>query len=181
MSQLGLQTIALETAAEAIMITDAEGVMLWVNPAFTTTTGYTAEEAIGKTPRILKSGTHTDTFYRTFWKTIRAGETWRSEFVNRHKDGHIYYGEHTVTPVRDAIGTVTHFVGIMHDVTEARVAEVKQRELDKQLHHSQKLEALGTLAGGAAHELNNDLLLRTGLRRTQLERPGALQHRRGRV
>jgi len=133
-SQLGLQTIALETAADAIMITDAEGVMLWVNPAFTTTTGYTAEDAIGKTPRILKSGTHTDAFYRTFWKTILAGETWRSEFVNRHKDGHIYYGEHTVTPVRDAAGTVTHFVGIMHDVTERKRAEVQLREAHGQLH-----------------------------------------------
>ncbi|HXA15813.1 MAG TPA: PAS domain S-box protein [Thermoanaerobaculia bacterium] len=132
-SQLGLQNIALETAAEAVMITDAEGVMLWVNPAFTTMTGYTAEEAIGKTPRILKSGTHTEAFYSKFWKTILAGERWRSEFVNRHKDGRIYFGEHTVTPVRDAAGTVTHFVGIMHDITERKHAEVQLHEAHEQL------------------------------------------------
>ncbi len=131
--QLGLQTIALETAADAVMITDAEGVMLWVNPAFTTTTGYTADEAIGKTPRILKSGTHTEAFYRTFWKTILAGNVWRSEFVNRHKDGRIYYGEHTVTPVRDSSGTVTHFVGIMHDITERKRAEEQLRDAHAQL------------------------------------------------
>ncbi|HEX7677052.1 MAG TPA: PAS domain S-box protein [Thermoanaerobaculia bacterium] len=151
--QLGLQTIALETAAEAIMITDAEGVMLWVNPAFTTTTGYTAEEAIGKTPRILKSDTHPEAFYRKFWKTIRAGETWRSEFVNRHKDGHIYYGEHTVTPVRDAAGTVMHFVGIMHDVTERKQAEVQLREAHAQLRelldHSPAVLYALTLDGDA--------------------------------
>jgi PAS domain S-box-containing protein len=132
-SQLRLQNIALETAADAIMITDAEGVMLWVNPAFSTTTGYTAEEAIGRTPRILKSGKHPEDFYRTFWKTILAGKAWRSEFVNRHKDGSIYYGEHTVTPVRDAAGTITHFVGIMHDITERKRAEEQLRDAHAQL------------------------------------------------
>lgn len=132
-SQLRLQTIALETAADAIMITDAEGVILWVNPAFTAVTGYTAEEAIGRTPRILKSGTHTEAFYLTFWKTILSGKVWRSEFVNRHKDGRIYYGEHTVTPVRDAAGTVTHFVGIMHDITERKRAEGELRDAHAQL------------------------------------------------
>ncbi len=132
-SQLRLQNIALETAADAIMITDAEGMMLWVNPAFSATTGYTSEEAIGRTPRILKSGTHTEAFYRTFWKTILAGKVWRSEFVNRHKDGRIYYGEHTVTPVRDAAGTITHFVGIMHDITERKRAEAELRDAHAQL------------------------------------------------
>ena len=132
-SQLGLQTIALETAADAIMITDAEGVIVWVNPAFTAVTGYTPEEAIGKTPRILKSGTHTEAFYHAFWKRILAGKVWRSEFVNRHKDGRIYYGEHTVTPVHDAAGTITHFVGIMHDVTERKHAEEQLHEAHGQL------------------------------------------------
>jgi PAS domain S-box-containing protein len=132
-SQLGLQTIALETAADAIMITDAEGVILWVNSAFTTTTGYTAEEAIGKTPRILKSGLHDEAFYRKLWKSILAGETWRSEFANRRKDGSIYYDEHTITPVLDAAGTITHFVGIMHDITERKRAEEQLRETHAQL------------------------------------------------
>jgi PAS domain S-box-containing protein len=131
--QLGLQTIAMETSADAIMITDAEGVMLSVNPAFTTTTGYTAEEAVGKTPRILRSGTHTEAFYSKFWKTILTGERWRSEFVNRHKDGRIYYSEQTVTPVCDAAGTITHFVGIMHDITERKHAEEQLREAHAQL------------------------------------------------
>jgi len=132
-SQLGLQTIALESADDSVIITDAEGALLWVNPAFTETTGYTPEEAIGRTPRILKSGTHTEAFYNTFWKTILAGKTWRSEFVNRHKDGHIYYAEHTVTPVLDAAGAITHFVGIMHDITERKHAEDLLHEAHAQL------------------------------------------------
>jgi two-component system cell cycle sensor histidine kinase/response regulator CckA len=131
LGQLELQNTALETAADAILITDAEGVIFWVNPAFTTITGYSAEEAIGKTPRILKSGEHTEAFYSTFWKTIGAGKTWRSEFINRHKDGHIYYGEHTVTPVRDAAGTITHFVGIMHDITERKLTQDELHESER--------------------------------------------------
>jgi PAS domain S-box-containing protein len=131
--KLGLQTIALETAGDAILITDAEGVILWVNPAFTKTTGYSPEEALGQTPRILKSGRHNEAFYRAFWQTILAGKPWRSEFVNRHKDGRIYFGEHTVTPVRDATGTITHFVGIMHDITDRKRAEEQLRDAHEQL------------------------------------------------
>ena len=130
--QLELQTTALETAADAILITDAEGVILWVNAAFTTTTGYTAKEAIGKTPRILKSGLHDDAFYRRFWETIRGGGTWRSEFANRHKGGSIYYDEHTVTPVRGTGGSITHFVGVMHDITERKRAEEELRDAHAQ-------------------------------------------------
>jgi len=131
LGQLQLQNTALETAADAILITNARGVIFWVNPAFTTTTGYTAEEAIGKTPRILKSDEHTKAFYRAFWQTILSGKTWRGEFVNRHKDGHLYYGEHTVTPVCDSAGAVTHFVGIMHDVTERKLTQNELHESER--------------------------------------------------
>ncbi|HSY49926.1 MAG TPA: PAS domain S-box protein [Thermoanaerobaculia bacterium] len=131
--RLELQNTALETSADAILITDAEGVILWVNPAFTATTGYTAGEAIGKTPRILKSGLHDAEFYRKFWETIRGGGTWRSEFANRRKDGSIYYDEHTVTPVRGAGGSITHFVGVMHDITERKRAEEELRDAHAQL------------------------------------------------
>jgi PAS domain S-box-containing protein len=150
--KLALQSIALETAGDAVLITDAEGAILWVNPAFTKITGYTAEEAIGKTPRILKSGKHTDAFYRTFWQTIRGGETWQSEFINRHKDGDLFYGQHTVTPVRDAAGTITQFVGIMHDITKRRRAEEQLRDAHEQLRalleHSPAVLYSLTLEGG---------------------------------
>jgi PAS domain S-box-containing protein len=133
MSLLMLQTTALETAADAMLITDADGVILWVNPAFTDATGYTSEESIGQTPRILKSGVQEDAFYRNFWETIRSGHTFRGEFVNRRKDGTIYYDEHTVTPVFAKDGSITHFVGVMHDITERKQSEEQLREAHSQL------------------------------------------------
>jgi len=131
--QMALQATALETAANAIIMTDQKGVILWVNPAFTALTGYTAEEILGKTPRVLKSGKHDQKFYHDFWQTITSGKTWRSEFINRHKDGSIYYDEHTVTPVRSQAGEITHFIGIMNDVTERKRAEEELRAAHAQL------------------------------------------------
>jgi PAS domain S-box-containing protein len=132
-NQLGLQTTALETAADAILITDRRGTILWVNPAFSTMTGYSSDEVVGNTPRILKSGSHDAEFYRQFWQTISSGLVWRGEFTNRCKDGSIRYDEHTVSPVIGQDGEVTHFVGVMHDVTERKRAEEELRSTHAQL------------------------------------------------
>ncbi|HEX7517208.1 MAG TPA: PAS domain-containing protein, partial [Chthoniobacterales bacterium] len=115
--QLLLQSTAVETADSAVLVTNRSGAILWVNPAFTALTGYTAEEVLGKTPRVLKSSKHDQTFYRKLWKTILSGQTWRGEFTNRRKDGSLFYDEHTITPVRSEGVEITHFIGIMHDVT----------------------------------------------------------------
>jgi two-component system cell cycle sensor histidine kinase/response regulator CckA len=123
--QRRLQATALETTANAILITDRKGAILWVNAAFTNLTGYSGGEVLGKTPRVLKSGAHDQAFYRGLWETITAGETWRGEFTNRRKDGTIFYDEHTITPVRDAGGKITHYIGILHDVTERKRAEAE--------------------------------------------------------
>ena len=131
--QLALQATALETAENAVMITDRAGTILWVNLAFTATTGYSPSEAIGKTPRLLKSGRHDPDFYRAFWRTICSGQTWRGEFINQHKDGNIYYEEHTVTPVRSESGTITHFVAIMNDVTEHKRLKADAASHERQL------------------------------------------------
>jgi PAS domain S-box-containing protein len=133
MSLLTLQSTALETTADAMLITDAHGVIIWVNPAFTTATGYAPDEVIGKTPRILKSGLQDEAFYRRFWETISSGQTFRGEFINRRKDGSVYFDEHTVTPVCAVDGAVTHFVGVMHDITERRRTEEQLREANAQL------------------------------------------------
>jgi len=133
MSLLTLQAAALETSADAMLITDADGSIIWVNAAFTKATGYASDEVIGQTPRILKSGLQDDAFYLRFWQTIRGGNTFRGEFVNRRKDGTIYYDEHTVTPVRAADGTITHFVGVMHDITVRRRTEEELRNANAQL------------------------------------------------
>jgi PAS domain S-box-containing protein len=132
-NQLGLQTTALETAADAILITDRQGRILWVNPAFSTMTGYSSDEVVGNTPRMLKSGMHDPEFYRRFWQTITSGQVWRGEFTNRSKDGSIRYDEHTVSPVIGPDGEVTHYVGVMHDVTERKRAEEELRDTHAQL------------------------------------------------
>ena len=99
--KIQLQRAALKATANGIVITDINGVIEWVNPAFTTLTGWTAEEAIGDTPRILRSGNHSSAFYARMWEQLKAGEVWRGEMYNRRKDGTLYPEEQTITPVRD--------------------------------------------------------------------------------
>ncbi len=134
--QTRLQTAALEAAANAIVIADRHGCINWVNPAFTLLTGYSAQEAIGRNPRILKSGTHPASYYQDLWKTILSGNVWKGEMTNRRKDGTLYTEELTITPVLDADNRVSHFVAIKQDVSERkrteenlRVSEERYREL----------------------------------------------------
>ncbi len=134
-SQLRLLNVALDTAANGVLVTDRAGQILWANPAFTELTGYTLAEAAGQTPRLLRSGLHDAPFYEAFWKTISAGRTWRGEFTNRRKDGRLYHDEHTVTPVCGAGGRITHFIGIMHDVTARKEAEDELRRANTKLRH----------------------------------------------
>jgi two-component system NtrC family sensor kinase len=122
---LQLQVMAVDAAANAIVITDHEGIILSVNPAFTRLTGFSAEEAIGHTPGILKSGAQDPDMYRELWATIRAGRVWRGRLVNRRKDGSQYTEEQTITPVTGEGGVVTHFIAVKQDVTEFR--EVSER------------------------------------------------------
>ena len=114
---LRLQSTALESAANAIVITNREGTILWVNPAFTSLTGYTAEEAIGQNPRVLKSGKHDASFYKNLWDTVLSGQVWRSEIINLRKDGRLYTEEMTITPVRDERGEISHFIAIKQNIT----------------------------------------------------------------
>jgi len=113
----GLPLAALEAVANTVVITDADGTILWVNAAFTLLTGYAAAEAIGQNPRMLKSGAHEAPFYRDLWATVRAGRVWSGEMINRRKDGSTYVEEQTITPVRSADGTIAHFIAIKQDVT----------------------------------------------------------------
>jgi len=114
---------ALNAAANAVVIADRKGRIVWINRAFTELTGYTAQEVIGQNPRILKSGTHGSDVYDQLWRTILSGRVWRGEMVNRRKDGSLYYEDMTVTPVRDEFGSIGHFIAIKQDVTAHRQAE----------------------------------------------------------
>jgi len=133
--QILLQATALEAAANAIVITDREGRILWINRAFELLTGFPAEEVAGKDMRILNSDTQDEAFFTTMWETILAGRTWHGKMVNIRKDGIKYIEEQTITPVRDETGEITHFIAIKQDITDRREAEerIEQQTEDLQL------------------------------------------------
>jgi PAS domain S-box-containing protein len=143
-------SVAIEQAAEAVIMTDTAGVILYVNPAFERVTGYSSADVIGKTPNILKSGEHDPSFYTQMWDTIKAGGVWKGVFINKKKNGELYHVATTITPVRAKDGAITQYVGINRDIT----AEI---EMEKRAMQSQKLQAIGTLSGGIAHDFNNIL------------------------
>jgi two-component system, cell cycle sensor histidine kinase and response regulator CckA len=129
--QILVRTGALEAAANAVVITDTHGCILWVNSAFSRLTGYSAAEALGRNPRMLSSGTHDLAFYANLWKTIKEGRVWSGEVVNRRKDGTLYTEDMTITPVRSEAGDITHFVAIKQDVTARHEMEAAQRESEQ--------------------------------------------------
>jgi PAS domain S-box-containing protein len=142
---------AVEQAAEAIMITDATGRILYVNSGFERTSGYAREEAIGQNPRILKSGKQDAEFYRRMWAMLAAGEVWSGRLINKRKDGTLYEEDGAISPMRDGAGKIVNYVAVKRDVT-------REAALEKQLRQAQKMEVVGKLAGGVAHDFNNILM-----------------------
>ncbi|RIK39811.1 MAG: hypothetical protein DCC57_19970, partial [Chloroflexi bacterium] len=138
--QLELHSAALAATANAIVITDTAGTIQWVNPAFTRLTGYSAAEAIGQNPRILKSGVNSARFYRELWETIQDGRVWHNEeVVNRRKDGSHYSEQMTITPVKDESGVITNFIAVKLDISERKRAEEElhaQRDFARQVMDS---------------------------------------------
>ncbi len=145
-----LLTTAIEQSSETIIITDPDGNIQYVNPAFERHTGYSRTEALGSNPNMLKSGKHNRSFYHQLWAIILSGKTWDGKFINRKKNGELFEEEATISPVTDAEGKLINFIAVKRDITHERV-------LEQQLQQAQKLEAIGTLAGGIAHDFNNIL------------------------
>jgi two-component system, cell cycle sensor histidine kinase and response regulator CckA len=145
---------AVEQSGDMIFITNSEGLIEYVNPAFETLTGYCQEDVAGKTPSILNSGQQAPAIYRELWETIRSGDVFRSVLANRKKNGEIYYVDESISPIRDADGRITHFVSNGRDLTD-------RLHLEAQLLQAQKMDAVGRLAGGVAHDFNNLLTIIT--------------------
>ena len=139
---------ALEQAADVAIVTDLKAKILFVNPAFERVTGYTRAEALGQSPRLLKSGVQPPETYRRLWEAIAAGRVFSDTFVNRRKNGTHYMAEVSIAPVMGSSGAPVGYVGLQRDVTQ-------QHELREQLRQAQKMEAVGQLTGGIAHDFNN--------------------------
>jgi PAS domain S-box-containing protein len=118
------------------MITGPDGTIEWVNPAFEALTGYSADEAIGQNPRILKSGEHEDSFYRNLWVTVSDGRVWSGELINRRKDGRLYVEDATITPLCDAHDKISHYIAVKQDITQRKQTE---KELAQSREESKRL------------------------------------------
>jgi sigma-B regulation protein RsbU (phosphoserine phosphatase) len=131
---LNRQSTALEAAVDGIAITDTDGALEWVNPAFCELTGYSRDEVIGQNPKVLKSGVHDAAFYEHMWQTIAAGRVWNGEIVNRRKDGALYTEEMSITPVRNPGGEIVNYVAIKRDISERKEAEQRFRSVTESAH-----------------------------------------------
>ncbi|MDH5751996.1 MAG: PAS domain S-box protein [Deltaproteobacteria bacterium] len=153
--RLDLLSQAVNQAGDLVFITDAEGVILYVNKAFEKTTGYSAKEAVGQTPRILNSGKRETSAHARMWRCIKSGQVWAGNHTNRRKNGSLIEVDAVHSPIKNENGEITHFIAVHHDITERFNMEIQLRQI-------QKMEAVGQLAGGLAHEFNNLLQVMRG-------------------
>ena len=156
-------SLAVERSPATVVVTDAAGNIEYVNPRFSEVTGYSWAEVIGGNPRILKSGRMKDPQYRDLWDTITAGKTWHGEFLNKRKDGSVYWESASISPVMAGDGSITHFVAVKEDVT-------LRKNLEAQVQQIHRMEAIGQLAAGVAHQFNNLLTIITGFGQLILSR-----------
>jgi PAS domain S-box-containing protein len=144
-------SMAIEQTNDAVVVTDHEGAIQYVNPAFERVTGYSRQDALGRNPRLLKSGKQDAAFYRRMWATLAAGKTWNGRMINKHKDGTFYEEDASISPILDGLGKIVNYVAVKRDVT-------REHQLEEQLQQAQKMESVGRLAGGVAHDFNNLLM-----------------------
>ncbi len=148
---------AIEQSDEVIFMTECDGTITYVNPAFERVYGFGRDEAIGKTPRILKGGSLSTEHYQEFWSQLLAGRSVRGELLNRTRQGALISVESSVSPIHGADGSIIGFIAVQNDITERKRADEERKRLEMELFQAQKVESVGTLAGGIAHDFNNIL------------------------
>ena len=126
----GLWMNAVEQTADSVVITDRRGVITYVNPGFTHTTGFSADEALGRTPRILKSGKHPPEFYRDLWATVASGRPYNGLIINRKRSGELYSSQQSICPIRDKSGRITHYVSVLRDVTDLLLSKERENQME---------------------------------------------------
>ncbi len=147
--------LAVEHSPATVIITDAEGSIQYVNPKFTELTGYTAEEALGRKPNLLRSGHHTPEFYRDMWTSLKQGKEWRGEFCNLKKNGEPYWEMASISPVQDGRGVITHFVAVKEDITQRKQDEGELLRLKGQLER--RVAAQEVELGDTSRELRQEI------------------------
>ncbi len=143
-------SLAVEQSPNAIIITDNKGIIEYVNPSFTQTTGYSFEEVLNKNPSFIQSGEMPKEFYQDLWETIQAGKVWEGVFHNKRSNGDLFWDEAKISPITNVKGEITHYLGVQTDITD-------KKQIEQQLRRSQKMDSLGKLTGGIAHDYNNML------------------------
>lgn len=149
--KLSILSRAVEQNPALIIITDTQGNIEYVNPKFSQTTGFTPEEIIGQNPRILKSGNQSDEYYKNLWQTILSGKDWNGEFLNKKKNGDLYWENATITPLLNPRGEITHLIGINEDITE------KRKMIVDLIHAKEKAEAGDKLKSAFINNISHEI------------------------
>lgn len=145
---------AIEKSPTSVVMTELDGTIQYVNPAFCQASGYSREELIGQTPRLLRSGVHDHEFYKKMWQTILDGETWQGTICNRRKDGSLYWEKVVISPLNNGRGKPIRFIAL-------RVDDMERRKAEEALRKADSLKSVQELAGGIAHEFSQPLQVLT--------------------
>lgn len=157
---------AVEQTSDGVLITDTEGIIEYVNPAFEKTTGFRSKEVVGQTPRIFKSDKHNNSFYENLWDTISNGNTFHARIINKKKNNELYWSDQTITPMKDKDGNITSYVSVLRDITENVEKQKQELQLKISQEQNKKLEEIDHMKShffaNISHEFRTPLTLILG-------------------